>query len=572
MTASSFSLLNTLVRHATSSYFEKLTTQLEDLDFVNAAVRLMGLNPSDELKTCILEAQENQRRILNWRMHIPVTPQNKRHVSALSFIWLQARISEVVADDGGARSGAARVGAVAALHSRSKWRRLGFRSEAVTKEFGKMGWLALRNYETFVRTDSERYSKIIVEQLNQPPERRCPFGRASIEVSAILADFWNVADPAGAPYAFSGMPVTTIFQPYLLHFERVHGLALRFFLRMWAESGSTVHDFSRIAAMVRSHLKTTFADESHTTWAEVERSFLETEYASARQLHLKEVEHTDEFASKPSIQLLRDQLYRESYEFVRQQRIQCLLDGAWFLNPKSGPQVSGSAMWRFYRLSPDKSFLHFCESSERVPIPPGLDALRERIDIGQVTDISVSNLAQQIRSHFDPSPSATAAANGSSGPAPQKQSAPEAAANLTFGLIRTPDILVAELRALNQSQFSEWVDGLSMMRGEGGVIRTRNTADYIQALTQVAVQVQLLDITGDMVRAKSFPCGSLRNERPGFEILTTICGLGFCGGAGCGTMACQILCVDRDSYFSAYSSATRYTELLLLLGRVHRSC
>ena len=54
---------------------------------------------------------------------------------------------------------------------------------------------------------------------------------------------------------------------------------------------------------------------------------------------------------------LRAKLYKESYEFVRQQRIQCLMQGAWFVN---GSPISPSMTrdtprrqnrpWRFMRL------------------------------------------------------------------------------------------------------------------------------------------------------------------------------------------------------------------------------
>lgn len=45
---------------------------------------------------------------------------------------------------------------------------------------------------------------------------------------------------------------------------------------------------------------------------------------------------------------------KESAEFVRQQRIQCLLQGAWFINGASpahtGTLKRPNALWRFIRL------------------------------------------------------------------------------------------------------------------------------------------------------------------------------------------------------------------------------
>ncbi len=55
------------------------------------------------------------------------------------------------------------------------------------------------------------------------------------------------------------------------------------------------------------------------------------------------------------------------------------------------------------------------------------------------------------------------------------------------------------MQALNASQFSEWTDGLNMLRGEGGVISTRETADLIQTLTEIGIKVKLLDLTGEQI-------------------------------------------------------------------------
>ena len=82
---------------------------------------------------------------------------------------------------------------------------------------------------------------------------------------------------------------------------------------------------------------------------------------------------------------LRGRLYRESYEFVRSQRIACLHEGAWFRAPRVAPPSSSrkpppavQKVWRFYRLAANRRVLHFVETSERVPIRGGLDDLPER--------------------------------------------------------------------------------------------------------------------------------------------------------------------------------------------------
>ena len=106
---------------------------------------------------------------------------------------------------------------------------------------------------------------------------------------------------------------------------------------------------------------------------------------------------------------LRAKLYKESYEFVRRQRIQCLLQGPWFVNgiPLSSPQQSTGAVlrkpnrpWRYMRLvSHDPSFallnlickqarnmryIHYVVSGSKFPVRSGNEDLPDKIEISQI--------------------------------------------------------------------------------------------------------------------------------------------------------------------------------------------
>ncbi|KAK0540293.1 hypothetical protein OC835_000744 [Tilletia horrida] len=501
----SLSLINSLVRHVTDNHFEALTSELESFGISRAVTRLMDSNRGDELSTSILEYQNNYIRMTRQRLRTTVTPADKRHVSALSYIWLQANLSDTanVPPSPGDRTS---IGPGTA-GSKMKWRKLGFNSENVAKEFVQAGLLGLECYESFVKADPEVYAQIISEQLNRPEDRRCPFGRASIEVTEILADYWNIE---------SGYTSSTEFMPFLLSFHKVHNLALHFFLRMWNDSGAAATDFSRVSALVRSQIKESLRKEGNKTWLDLERDFLESDYRNVRDRQMREIEVDDDYSSKAPIRNLRGVLYRESYEFVRQQRIHCLLEGAWFRNFPSARSNAGAGghtslhspnsmnagrrtamgvgsttsssnrTWRFYRLSPNRKYLHFCEAVDRVPIRGGLDDLRERIDLSLVTDIMTSGTAGSSAGNAGDD----AYANGGGA---------SSGSSLTFSLMHTPDTSFADLTALSASQFSEWVDGLGMLRGEGGVVSTKETDEFIQILTDIGLKVRLLDLTGEKI-------------------------------------------------------------------------
>ncbi|KAJ9474881.1 ELMO domain-containing protein [Pseudozyma hubeiensis] len=501
----SLSLINSLLRNVSDDLFESFTSELEKLNASKAVAWLMDSNRGDELNSSILEYQSNVVRAAHHRMRTVVTPTDKRHVHALSYIWLQARISDVVVANPAAHQNEAFSGeqrqSIGAT-TRYKWRRIGFASESAAKQFGRTGWLGLSCLEAFVRSDPDAYAKMIQEQLNRPEERRCLFAQASIEVTSILADHWNIES--------GSFTNSTTYLPFLLSFDKVHHLVLRFFLRMWNESGAAATDFPRVSALVRSQVSEALGkqDETSRTWQELESAFLQSEYRTVRDRQMKELEVDQDYSAKASIRNLRGRIYRESYEFVRQQRIQCLLEGAWFRNvpgSSGGVLASGgrqrreststvdtavpaaaardaagkgastaSKPWRFYRLAPNKKLLYYCDSSERFPIRGGLDDLTERIDLSLITEIS----------HHSSTGEAGAKSHGS---------------DLVISLLQSPDTSLAEMQALNPSQFSEWTDGLNMLRGEGGVVSTRETADLIETLTEIGLKVKLLDLTGEQI-------------------------------------------------------------------------
>ena len=122
-------------------------------------------------------------------------------------------------------------------------------------------------------------------------------------------------------------------------------------------------------------MKATLKRENARPWHEVEEEFENVEYRKVRDRQMRELEMEDDIMSKIPIRYaptlhprtpplttralsnLRAKLYKESFEFVRQQRIHCLLEGAWFMNGiPLATTVSRDTLkrptrpWRFLRL------------------------------------------------------------------------------------------------------------------------------------------------------------------------------------------------------------------------------
>lgn len=69
-------------------------------------------------------------------------------------------------------------------------------------------------------------------------------------------------------------------------------------------------------------------------------------------------------------------------QFVKEQRIRCLLHGSWF--PVPGTNRPGSKVdvrnvpWRYVKLSHNRRYLHYCDYDVETPYEPKLEELPEK--------------------------------------------------------------------------------------------------------------------------------------------------------------------------------------------------
>ncbi|EIN09566.1 hypothetical protein PUNSTDRAFT_66959 [Punctularia strigosozonata HHB-11173 SS5] len=482
MVLHSMMLINSLLAHATDTRWGEFVSELERLNVRKAVVRLMSSHTIEDLTSCILDFQANMVSVSYRKKTTLVEPEvEPLHDAALKYIWTHARLQEEDDLSPGAEPGA-----------KIQWRKLGFETENLSHEFGEVGVLGLDCLKSFVQSDPDFFSKVVLEQISRPAERRCPIAKASNEVVELLSEHWAIFAP--------GYSTSTTFQPFFLNFYRVHALATNFFLRMWTESGAAAGDFPRVVALARSQVKVALRRENIRPWHEVEHDFLESEYRAVRDRQMRELEEEDDLLSKVPIRNLRAKLYKESYEFVRQQRIQCLLQGAWFVNgvPLSTPvprdAIRKSPLpWRFMRLARsldlflEARYLHYVDSTSKFPVRSGLEDLPERIDVTQISEIATGTCAPPsnvVRDHPELPASTTSASHASP---------------LSFSLLSANEGSLADLIAPDQSRWADWTDGLNMLRRDGGHVASKETAGFVHALTEIGLKIKLLDLSGEKV-------------------------------------------------------------------------
>ncbi|KAF7309761.1 ELMO domain-containing protein [Mycena indigotica] len=465
----SMMLINSLLSHASDTRWEEFIAELERLNVRKAVVRLMSSHTIEDLTSCILDFQANFIRVIHRKKTTPVDLEAEpSHVVALKGIWTSSQLSEQTDENG----------------QLLKWRLLGLGSENIEEEFSDVGMLGLECLRKFIEGDPD-FPKIIQEQLSRPLARRCPVARASNEVVEILSEHWAIFAP--------GYSTSTTFQPFFLDFYRVHSLATHFFVRMWSESGASTDDFARVAALVRSQTKVSLRMENVRPWHEVEHDFNACEYRTVRERQMKELEVEDDLLSKIPIRNLRAKLYKESYEFVRQQRIQCLMQGAWFINALPANSTSANPRrptrpWRFLRLDPGMKYLHYVDSSIKFAIRSGLEDLPERIEVASISEIATGSCAAppHVLRESDLPPTF-----------------PPVASPLSFSLLSAHEGSIADQIAPDQSRWADWTDGLNMLRRDGGHVSSKETAGFVQALTEIGLKIKLLDLSGEMVEIPS---------------------------------------------------------------------
>ncbi|KIJ65621.1 hypothetical protein HYDPIDRAFT_175010 [Hydnomerulius pinastri MD-312] len=476
MALHSMMLINSLLSHANDARWEEFIAELERLNVRKAAIRLMSSHVIDDLTSCVLDFQANIVRVTYQKKTTLVEPEvEPTHDSALEYIWDSSKIPEGLDDEGQVL----------------KWRKLGFATENILEEFEEVGVLGLDCLRSFVEGDPEFFSKVVLEQLSRPEERRCPIARASNEIVELLSEHWVIFAPA---YSTS-----TTFQPFFLNFYKVHALAMHFFLRMWNESGSAADDFNRVVALTRSQVKVALQQENSKPWHEVERDFLDCEYRAVRDRQMQELEAEDDLLSKVPVRNLKEKITRESADFVRQQRIQCLMQGAWFINGVSasltGPVKRPNAPWRFMRLDNGCKCLHYVDSPAKFEVRSGLEDLPDRIEIASISQITVGTCApppSAVHNHIDLPPTLT--------PSP-----------LSFSLLSANEGSLADQIATDQSRWADWTDGLNMLRRDSGHVTSDETADYIKALTEIGLKIKLLDLSGEKV---DIPSGLVAGPPP----------------------------------------------------------
>ncbi|KXX80119.1 Engulfment and cell motility protein 2 [Madurella mycetomatis] len=530
--------------------WSKFIKRLQDLGLIRAVYNLLQSSALQDLAHPLLEFQSLTKVLLRKWREVRVDLERPEHRRALKGLHLASApdrrhmngvpgavvaVAAAAGEDGdGAKKGSRR-------HNPEKWRRLGFETESPAMEFETAGFLGMMDLTDYVRKNEDGFQKLLLEQSTKPLSQRCPVARASLAVTMILYDHFEVdksdLEDIRGYLALSDVKAhDKLFRPLLLQWSRLHTAGLHAFFRMWKATNAQRDDFDKVAELVRVLVEQVIGQAGRTKDVlEIEDDLQEYDAPRLRELQLELLELSFEDQWGPHLFQVREELKHEALQFVKEQRIRCLLQGSWFSKPMprtNSSNVQGNYQkrrlyqpWRFAKLSHNRRYLHYADFPDRLPYDPGLEALTEKVDLGTissvVSNVSAPNEAEALAEteHDSNTGSSTTTLRHNSAAIPNKPTTKITIYSFADDMATTgkPDSTtpteasttpvaggggggggdpkeqpVLTLFPLNHSLASEWLDGLLMLLNQAPI--TAETNKLVTLVSEYGLKIRLLNV------------------------------------------------------------------------------
>ncbi|KAF2718162.1 hypothetical protein K431DRAFT_287899 [Polychaeton citri CBS 116435] len=521
--ANALQLVNALMRDAVvnggENEWPKFIKRLQDLGVIGGVGMLMRSDAASDtgsaLATAIIEFQTLTKVLLKKWKQVRVNVETAEHKRALKTIHLLSRPEpwnpEEQQDNEDSKP--------ARRHHPEKWRRLGFETESPAWEFDETGYLGMMDLVDYARRHEDTYHKILLEQAAQDREERCPLARASLSVTLILYEHFEIDTTADitpssltlqrSSSAMDRQPMSTnlsrLYRPLLLQWGRLHTAALNAFLRLWKAAGAEQDDFFKIEEVVRIVVEHIIGNaDRRMDIAKVEEELRNVGLETARNWQMEGLDEVYEDAWGPHLVQIREQLHHESLQFMKEQRIRCLLKGSWFPTPAGLAGISREQAWRFVRLSHNKRWLHYQNYAMKSDENPPLKDLPERIDLDQVTSVDsnvTANATDGFSNGFGGRGSTDTLMKMMSGTAtqtkitilghpPKPKLSPLPASS--HPQPEADEVILLELLPQRPSLASEWLDGLLMLLNQQPI--TKDTTSLVAMMEDWGVRLRMLNL------------------------------------------------------------------------------
>lgn len=430
-------LINSLFTDSTGNEQNELMEKLDALNARKIMMRLMQSTPNSEVNRAVINFQMLYHGFLTWKKGVHVSRAKPEHNALLQEILTAAEVTDIT--------------------------KLGFKSSDFDHEMATVGLLGLENMNYFAKKNKDFFSKYILEQNNRTDGKSCPFSLASIEMTKLLLDHCRVQSDSDER------------ESVLLGFEDVHTFGLQSLFKLWAEMQASSSDIGKVINLMRTQLDS--IKKKEPSFDQYKSGLASISYTDLQKKQLQVMEAGDDLLMKSTVKNLRNVIFKEATEFMKVQLTQILLKGSWFQNYTQKGRSKG---YRFYRLSPNKKYLHYAEFPDIVNPSPSLDNLPEKIDL-HAADLVIGQMCPLFSG---------------------KKGRIEDAA-LAFSLMpKEGENSLADFVADNNNQFAEWTDGLRVMLGKEltKAVASEATMGYISSLTDMEIKLRMLDLRSENVQ------------------------------------------------------------------------
>ncbi|KAI4716153.1 hypothetical protein E4T48_07680 [Aureobasidium sp. EXF-10727] len=497
--ANALHLVNALMRDSVANGGEtewpKFINRLQELGVISGVEDLMHGDALHEIAAPVLEFQ-NLMKILfaRWR-HILVDLEKVEHRKALKELQVSSFPSNYQASQQDLDS--------------DKWQRLGFSSDNPAADLEETRFLGMMNLTEYVRRNRDAFQRELLEQSVLPMEQRCPIAKASLSITMVLYEHFEIAKMDGQDPTKNTTTLEDIkdaeglAKPLLLRWEDIHAASLNAFIRLWKEAGATVDDFRKIDDLSRLLIRTILGQaDRRATMDQVEEQLGSTPLAKVREWQLQDVSQIYEYAWGQDLRNLREQTHTDALLFMREQRIKCLLKGAWFpiissdtipsdlsITPAESQKLHITA-WRFVRLSNDRKYLQHASHPNKLDKTPQLHELNVRLDLETISSVDSSVARSEVLLGDDTAKVSSDKHASSTG----------TITRLTiFGNSNTfaktqasGESVLLELNTGSTSLASEWLDGLLMLLNQQPI--TADTNKLVDLLEQWSLTIRMLNL------------------------------------------------------------------------------
>ena len=513
--ANALMLVNALIRDAVANEesdrpeeWAKLVQRLQELGLIKIIYRLMQSSALQDLAHPMLEFQSLWKVLIRKWREVKIDLERSEHRRALKTIHL-ASAPERPNVNGHTKEDLAEIGRKASRkHNPEKWRRLGFETESPTHDFETAGYLGMMDLLNYVQTNEDGFQKLLLEQASRSASTRCPVARASLATTIILYDHFEIdKTDLGDAKGYQGNEILdhdAIFKPLLLQWPRLHTAGLRSFIRLWKATGAEMDDFDKVAELVRILIDVVVAPAVRTKDVlEVEDEIHDYEVSRLREQQMQLLDLSFEETWGQHLAQVREELKQEALQFVKEQRVRCLLQGSWFTRPLSKRDNSPQT-WRFAKLSHNRRYLHYADFDEQITPDPGLDSLGDRVDLTTISSVvsNVSAPSEDSKSVISNVTLKNATSPVIATPVTQQPQQPRTTTKITIYSQQKPgstdieeEYPILTLWPPSHSLASEWLDGLLMLLNQAPI--TAETSKLVNLVSDYGLKIRLLNVRMD---------------------------------------------------------------------------